>query len=375
MFTPKKDAVTFSLSELKRMKDEELVSQKTLSALREKADSLLKKPLYTVTQRKLRAPSGDPHDYASMGPYWWPNPDTKDGLPFVRRDGYFNPMGKDENTFENMCSQVKYCSLAAFYFDEDKYTERAVKALYTWFIAPETYMTPNARYGQAIPGICDGRGIGLIDFRMSYEVMDSVRLLEAMGKIPEEYVTAIEKWFISFTDWMLTSECGIEEDTQHNNHGTWYDVQVLAASVFTGRRFLTKKIATTAYQRRVLSQAEKNGAQPFELERTQGLSYSLMNHFAYIMLGIISEKAGFNRFWQIDAEAGDSLLKLCADYLYPYVKDPASFPFQQINKANNLHFLAFAYYILAEHFPDSHCKERLKELASPEMLFLLTPAK
>ena len=45
MFTPKKDAVTFSLSELKRMKDEELVSQKTLSALREKAESLLKKPL------------------------------------------------------------------------------------------------------------------------------------------------------------------------------------------------------------------------------------------------------------------------------------------------------------------------------------------
>ena len=270
MFEPKKDAVSFSLTELKKMKDEGLVSKEALEALRHKADGILTKPLYTVTKRKIKPPSGDPHDYASMGPYWWPNPDTKDGLPYVRRDGYFNPMGNDENTFGNMCSQVKYCTLAAFYFDEDKYSERAVKALYTWFIDPETYMTPNARYGQAIPGICDGRGIGLIDFRMSYEVMDSIRLLEAMGKIPAEHVLAIEKWYVSFTDWMLTSECGLEEDTQHNNHGTWYDVQILAAAIFTDRRFLAKKIASTAYQRRILTQTEKTAHSRSSLKERRG---------------------------------------------------------------------------------------------------------
>ena len=375
MFEIKKDAVSFSLSELKRMKEEELVSKETLDALKEKAESCLDKPLYTVTKRKLRAPSGDPHDFMSMGTYWWPNPDSKDGLPYIRRDGHFNPDCIDDNSFGNMLTQVKWCSLAAFYFDDDRFAKRAVDALYTWYISPETYMAPHARYAQAIPGICEGRGIGLIDFRLSFDVMNSIRILEAMGKIPYEYVKAIEEWYNKFTDWMLTHEYGVDEDTQHNNHGTWYDVQILAAAIFTDRRFLAKKIASTAYQRRVLTQTEKNGAQPFELERTQGLSYSLMNHFAYIMLATMSERVKNKTFWQIDTEAGDAILKLCADYLYPYVKDPASFPFQQINKADNLHFLAFAYYILAERFPLSHCKERLKDLSSPEMLFLLTPAK
>lgn len=375
MFEIKKDAVSFSLSELKRMKDEGLVSKETLDALRRKADGILTKPLYAVTKRKLRAPSGNPHDYTSMGTYWWPNPNTADGLPYVRRDGHFNPDCDDENNFSNMSAQVKWCSLAAFYFDEDKYAERAVDALYTWFICPETYMTPNARYGQAIPGICEGRGIGLIDFRLSFEVFNSVRLLEAMGKIPSDYVTAIEKWYVEFTDWMITSECGVEEDTQHNNHGTWYDVQILASAVFTGRRFLAKKIAITAYQRRFQSQIEKTGAQPFELERTQGLSYSIMNHYAHINIALIAEKAGFKRFWDTDTEAGDALIKLSSDYLYPYVKDPAAFPYQQIHKVDSRNLAAFAYYALAERFPDTHCKERYLELTAPEMLTDVIPVK
>ena len=375
MFEPKKDAVSFSLSELKRMKDESLVSADTLKALRGKAESMLDKPLYTVTKRKLRAPSGCPNDYMSMGTYWWPDPNTPDGIPYVRRDGHFNPQCNDEHNFGNMVSQVKWCSLAAYYFDDDKYAKRAVDALYTWFICPETYMTPNARYGQAIPGICEGRGIGLIDFRESFEVMNSVRILEAMGKIPDNYVKAIEKWYVDFTDWMLTSECGVDEDTQHNNHGTWYDVQILASAVFTGRHALARKIISTAYQRRFISQIEKTGAQPYELERTQGLSYSIMNHYAHINIAMIAEKAGDKRFWQADPEAGDSLLKLSADYLYPYVKAPDTFPFQQIHKVDNIHLAVFAYYVLSERFPGSHCKDRYTNLLKPDMLFQVMPAK
>lgn len=41
---------------------------------------------------KLRTPpSGVRHDYMSIGPYWWPNPASADGLPYVRRDGEVNP--------------------------------------------------------------------------------------------------------------------------------------------------------------------------------------------------------------------------------------------------------------------------------------------
>ena len=52
-----------------------------------RADEHLKKGPYSVTYKKALPPSGDKHDYISMGPYWWPNPKTADGLPYIRRDG------------------------------------------------------------------------------------------------------------------------------------------------------------------------------------------------------------------------------------------------------------------------------------------------
>ncbi len=61
------------------------------SALLKKADLALKHPLFSVMDKTLVAASGNKHDYYSFPPYWWPNPDTKDGLPYIRKDGQTNP--------------------------------------------------------------------------------------------------------------------------------------------------------------------------------------------------------------------------------------------------------------------------------------------
>ena len=36
---------------------------------------------YSVTDKTLSPPSGNKHDYMSLAPYWWPNPNTANGLP------------------------------------------------------------------------------------------------------------------------------------------------------------------------------------------------------------------------------------------------------------------------------------------------------
>ena len=55
--------------------------------LRAEADKAMKEGAYSVTFKSLTPPGGTKHDYMSMGPYWWPDPERPDGLPYVRRDG------------------------------------------------------------------------------------------------------------------------------------------------------------------------------------------------------------------------------------------------------------------------------------------------
>jgi len=59
--------------------------------LKRDADRALAVKTFSVTQKDLTPPSKDKHDYMSIAPYWWPNPSTPNGLPYVRRDGEINP--------------------------------------------------------------------------------------------------------------------------------------------------------------------------------------------------------------------------------------------------------------------------------------------
>ncbi|MCX6853952.1 MAG: alginate lyase family protein, partial [Verrucomicrobia bacterium] len=71
------------------------VLAKALKKLVKDADKALAEPLPTVMSKEKMPPSGDKHDYMSIAPYFWPNPETKDGMPYVRHDGKVNPESRD----------------------------------------------------------------------------------------------------------------------------------------------------------------------------------------------------------------------------------------------------------------------------------------
>ena len=64
-----------------------------LDALVARAEEALSLGPFSVMDKTFMPPSGDKHDYASLGTYWWPDPSSPDGLPYVRRDGEVNPEG------------------------------------------------------------------------------------------------------------------------------------------------------------------------------------------------------------------------------------------------------------------------------------------
>src|SRR5690606_41789327 len=83
--------------------------------LLQQADKALTRKAYSVTQKDGIAPSGNKHDYVSLSRYWWPNPDTPDGLPYIYKDGQSNPELNryDRKIGRASCRQRAYISVLA----------------------------------------------------------------------------------------------------------------------------------------------------------------------------------------------------------------------------------------------------------------------
>jgi len=113
------------------------------------ADRSLTTGTLSVVQKELTPPSGDKHDYMSIAPYWWPNPNTPKGLPYVRRDGEINSdrdQTSDRKRLDNMVQAVKTLSLGYFFTGQEEYAAKATKLLRVWFLEEATKMNPHLRY-------------------------------------------------------------------------------------------------------------------------------------------------------------------------------------------------------------------------------------
>ncbi|TVO33480.1 alginate lyase family protein [Vibrio algivorus] len=196
----------------------------------------------------------------------------------------------DKQRMITFAKDVKNLGLAYYFTGKERYSEKAKDQLIAWFVDPDTRMNPNLQYAQAIPGIVDGRGIGIIDSRLLIGVMDSVELIKP--ELNDDEYNAIVKWYTDFTHWLVTSDNGFEEDNWHNNHGTWFDAQVVAFSIFTNQIDQAKQRLRITQMRRIGNQFDIEGKQHAELERTKPWHYSNFNLEAYNLLGHYGELVG-----------------------------------------------------------------------------------
>jgi hypothetical protein len=275
--------------------------------LLEEAAGALEMGPYSVVDKDELPPSGDRRDYMSLAPYWWPDPEREDGLPYVRRDGEVNEEREhcDSAPLAAMCSAVNTLATAYFFSDHEDFAARAALFMRTFFLDETTRMNPHLQYSQAIRGHCDGRGIGIIDTHSFSWLVDSIGFLQASASWNSDDQAGIISWFSTYVDWLLESAYGREEAAQKNNHGTCYDVQVAALALFCGR----DEVARDALQRvpeRIAAQVEPDGRQPLELARTRSLSYSVMNLTAFFDLADLGRHLGMD-WWVYESEQGQSI--------------------------------------------------------------------
>jgi hypothetical protein len=330
--------------------------------LKKNADKAVLRGPYSVMDKKEVGPSGDKHDYLSLARYWWPNPDTSDGLPYVRRDGRTNDKALqqgDHVTMCNMCDDVETLALAGFYFNDSTYSRRAAELLRVWFLDPATRMNPNIKYGQAIPGRNDGRGSGIIDTRHFLRVIDSVALLRQSGAWVDEDNAALQAWMSQYLDWLLTSDAGQHEHAENNNHGTWYDVQTAAIALYVGKSDVVRDIVEHAKNYRVARCIEPDGTQPAELERTRSLHYCVFNLSALSVLARLGESVNVD-LWSYQSADGRGIRR-ALDYVTPYLAGQQTWEHQQIDEVNTSPADLALYYLAATRYHQPDYMRLLKE--------------
>jgi alginate lyase len=296
-----------------------------------KAERKLKEGPFTVVTSGRTPPSGDRHDYLSQAPYWWPDPNERDGKPYIRRDGKLNPEaeGGDDEPLGQMCDAVWHLSLAWHLTGDRRYADHAAKLLRAWFFDPATRMKPRLVFGQYIPGHNTGRGEGLIETRVMLKVLDSAGLLAGSGSWTQDDQRQLRDWFRDFLDWMRESSRGDDERTAENNHGTWYDAQAAAYALFIGDRERARNILERAKQRRFIEALDDKGRPIHELERTKALDYCLFNLEAMMQLALLGERADVH-LWKARFTDEGVGLPLAVEWLAPYAAGTKPWPYKQI---------------------------------------------
>ena len=312
---------------------------KALKKLLADADKALAVAPPAVTQKTKVPPSGDKHDYMSIAPYYWPDPAAKDGLPYQRKDGKVNPESRDEAANDTLRARlvgatVETLALGYYFSGDEKYAEHAAKILRTWFLDPATKMTPHFRFAQAVPGVNDGRGTGILEARGLADAADAATLLAGSKHWSAADQQALLAWAAAYFEWLTTSKNGQDERAAKNNHGTWYDVQATKWALVLGRKDQARAICSEATERRIAVQIQPDGKQPLELSRTASFSYSCFNLRALSTLAGLGEHAGVD-LWKHRSADGRSLVA-ALDFLVPYLgKNPKPWTMQQIHESND----------------------------------------
>ncbi|HEX3814826.1 MAG TPA: alginate lyase family protein [Mycobacteriales bacterium] len=310
-----------------------------LRTLVARADATLTTGPWSVTDKPQLPPSGDRHDYLSQAPYWWPTapatPDNPWGCPYERRDGERNPAIReipDHAARAAAFDAIYTLALAWFYTGNSAYAGRAALDLRTWFLDPVTRMNPSLNYTQFIPGMLDGRGIGIIDLAQALpNVIDAAAILDAGAPSwSETDRRGLRDWFGAFLDWLLTSQNGMDEAATENNHGSFYDEQAAALALYTGRRGLAREIAETAAHKRIDAQIAADGSQPEELRRTRSWHYSVFNLVALTRLASIGQKVGVD-LWRHAGPNGSGILDAVHFLLPAAVAGAAAWPHPELS--------------------------------------------
>lgn len=316
-----------------------------LGSLVQDAEEALSRGPFSVTHKSTVAPSGDWHDYWHPAPYWWPNPETPDGLPYIKRDGervpgtgLYEPESEkyDRSRVQRLFDDTTALVLGWFVTGRREFADAAIRNIECWFIDPRTKMNPHMRFAQVRMGrnSNQGYGSGIIELKDLYYFLDAVRILEALGAWRSESSEAFKRWLREYLVWLTESAQGKREGSARNNHGTYYDLQTASIAAYLGEVDMLGDIMCRAISRLEI-QFARDGSQPEELARSTTAHYCCFNLQGWMNLALIADRYSID-LWSKTGEDGKSILAGGVRWLLGLAGRP--WPYQQLEPFDSTRF-------------------------------------
>ncbi len=337
-------------------------------------------PPYSVTSKTQLAPSGIKNDYASYSRYWWPDSTTSDGLPYIRKDGETNPDSQDPKKSDRprigqFAQASETLGLAYYFTGELKYAEKAAALIRTWFLNPDTKMNTHLNHAQCRPGHNLGSKSGVLDGRLLIQAFEASLLIETSNTLNASEYLDLKNWANAYYNWLTQNELALQEARSKNNHGSYYDVQIMYLAIYSDQLEDAKNIAEQFYNSRLQNQIKPDGSMPEEAARTRPLFYSIYNLHAMCLVAHFAEQVDVD-IWESENKNGR--LKKAIDYLLPYVDSDKNWPSPTIKKTDRMALypiiqsikdrypdIDFDNYL--QQFPIDPCKSHRATLAYPLM--------
>jgi hypothetical protein len=327
---------------------------------------------WTVLNASLDRPSGDAHDYVSIGVYWWPCTQSgaicnatapscdAAGMPWVSCDGHANAAAiaeGDQPRIAALAATVQTLALGFYFSREEAFAARLAYLIEYFFLAEETRMRPNLNFGQRFPGdpgYTNGSFSGIIELDGNLiEILDALAIIAlpapCNGPPPAPACppsaswtpalhTAFTQWLAAWSLWM-EGPFGKQACSFYNNHNTWCHAQWTYVSFFLSDfdravdLLNDVKVGETAP---IGAQIWRNGELHNEEQRVNSVGYVGMD-----LTGLLN-LAQFSRYGPLVAARGagavgdlysfvspqnSSSIRGAIDYLVPFVTGEQPWPF------------------------------------------------
>ena len=146
------------------------------------------------------------------------------------------------------------------------------------------------------------------------------RKIQASGLIEPDVLKGFKAWISDYQTWLLTSDFGYEESLRPNNHGTYYDYQVVALHLYLNDQVAAGSALKRAQYVRLGAHIGSKGQNFHELERTRPLHYSLFDLEGLVGLARYGDQFDNIDVWRFTIN--QTSLKKAVDYVVKYKNQP-----------------------------------------------------